>query len=51
MKDIKEMSNLSDKKNQGFLKSYDMFGHEIGLNFEGSSTNNTACGGGVSIII
>ena len=33
------------------MKKHDLFGHEIGLNFEGFSTHNTALGGCCSILI
>lgn len=57
MSDIKnKLGNLQgkikvNKERQGFMKHYDMFGHHIGVNFEGGDTHNTALGGCCSIMI
>jgi hypothetical protein len=40
-----------DKERKSFIKSYDMFGHAIELNFEGERSHQTCVGGCFSIVI
>jgi hypothetical protein len=40
-----------DKEKKSFIKSHDMFGHAIELNYEGEKSHQTCVGGFTSIVI